>query len=409
MPVQAAAQPTLKRSLGLGLITLYGLGNILGAGIYVLVGKVAGAAGVHAPLAFVIAALVATITAFTYGELAARHPLSAGEAVYMDAAFALRTLSVAVGVLIAAAGMVSAAALARGFVGYLQVFVDAPGGLVLAVFVLTLGGIAAWGIGESARIAALLTLVEAGGLLLIITVAGENFAGLPARAGEFFTPSSEIAWQGVMLGAFLAFYAFIGFEDMVNVAEEVKRPERNLPLGIIIALAVSTVLYLAVVLAALLSVPVEVLEKSDAPLALVYTQVTGRQPVLISVIGLFAVVNGALIQMIMASRIFYGMSAKGWLPGFIGRVNPKTQTPVVATVLVSVLVLMLALWVPLVGLAGTTSALVLVVFALVSMALIRLKRRDPRPAGIRTIPMWVPVAGVVVSLALLAAQTRLFW
>jgi len=409
MSAQAAAQPTLKRSLGLGLITLYGLGNILGAGIYVLVGKVAGAAGVHAPLAFIIAALVATITAFTYGELAARHPLSAGEAVYMDAAFALRILSVAVGVLIAAAGMVSAAALARGFVGYLQVFVDAPGGLVLAVFVLTLGGIAAWGIGESARIAALLTLVEAGGLLLIITVAGENFAGLPARAGEFFTPPSETAWQGVMLGAFLAFYAFIGFEDMVNVAEEVKRPERNLPLGIIIALAVSTVLYLAVVLAALLSVPVEMLEKSDAPLALVYTQVTGRQPVLISVIGLFAVVNGALIQIIMASRIFYGMSAKGWLPGFIGRVNPKTQTPVVATVLVSALVLMLALWVPLVGLAGATSALVLVVFALVSMALIRLKRRDPHPAGIRTIPMWVPVAGVVASLALLAAQTRLFW
>lgn len=409
MPVQAASQPTLKRSLGLGLITLYGLGNILGAGIYVLVGKVAGAAGVHAPLAFVIAALVATITAFTYGELAARHPVSAGEAVYMDAAFALRILSVAVGVLIAAAGMVSAAALARGFVGYLQVFVDAPGGLVLALFVLTLGGIAAWGIGESARIAALLTLVEVGGLLLIIAVAGENFAGLPARAGEFFTPPSETAWQGVMLGAFLAFYAFIGFEDMVNVAEEVKRPERNLPLGIIIALVVSTVLYLAVVLVALLSVPVEMLKESDAPLALVYTQVTGRQPVLISVIGLFAVINGALIQMIMASRVFYGMSAKGWLPGFIGRVNPTTQTPVVATVLVSALVLLLALWVPLVGLAGATSALVLVVFALVSMALIRLKRRDPHPAGIRTIPMWVPVAGVVASLALLAAQTRLFW
>ena len=132
MPVQAASQPTLKRSLGLGLITLYGLGNILGAGIYVLVGKVAGAAGVHAPLAFVIAALVATITAFTYGELAARHPVSAGEAVYMDAAFALRILSVAVGVLIAAAGMVSAAALARGFVGYLQDLAEllTPAGVV---------------------------------------------------------------------------------------------------------------------------------------------------------------------------------------------------------------------------------------------------------------------------------------
>jgi amino acid transporter len=406
---QTTPRPALKRSLGLGLITLYGLGNILGAGIYVLVGKVAGAAGVYAPLAFIIAALVAALTAFTYGELAARHPVSAGEAVYVDAAFALRILSVLVGVLIAAAGMVSAAALARGFVGYLHVFVDAPGWLVLVLFVAILGGIAAWGIGESARVAALLTLVEAGGLLLIIAVAGESFAGLPVRAVEFFTPSSAVAWQGVMLGAFLAFYAFIGFEDMVNVAEEVKRPERNLPLGIIIALAVSTVLYLLVVLVALLSVPVEMLKESDAPLAVVYTQVTGRQPVLISIIGLLAVINGALIQMIMASRIFYGMSAKGWLPGFVGRINPKTQTPVVATGLVSALVLVLALWVPLVGLAGATSALVLVVFALVSMALIRLKRRDPRPAGISTIPMWVPVAGVVASLALLAAQTRLFW
>ena len=399
-----SATPNLRRNMGLGLITLYGLGNILGAGIYVLVGKVAGAAGIYAPLAFVIAAAVATFTAFTYGELSARHPVSAGEAVYVDVAFHIKTLSIAVGLLIALAGMVSAATLVRGFVGYLQIFVDWPEALIMFVLVAGLGALAAWGIKESARVAALLTLIEVGGLLLIVAVAGERWADLPDYINRLTASDQGFEWQGIMLGAFLAFYAFIGFEDMVNVAEEVEYPERNLPLGIIIALVVSTVVYLAVIVAALLSLPVDELQSSDAPLALVYAAATGRSPVVISVIGLFAVVNGALIQIIMASRVFYGMAARGWLPEWFGRVNAKTNTPVLATIAVSVAVFSFALWVPLAGLAGATSALILVVFFLVSAALIALKIREPMPAGIKTIPIWVPAAGSLVALGLLSAQ-----
>jgi APA family basic amino acid/polyamine antiporter len=406
---QVSPQPALKRSLGLGLISLYGLGNILGAGIYVLVGKVVGTAGVHAPLAFVIAAMVAALSAFTYGELAARYPVSAGEAVYVDAAFGVTAISIIVGLLIAVAGMVSAATLVRGFVGYLHVFIQAPGFLVMVLLVLAIGAVAAWGIGESARVAAIFTLIEIGGLLLVVYVARESFAALPARAAAILIPPSATAWQGTMLGAFLAFYAFIGFEDMVNVAEEVERPERNLPLGILVALVISTALYFVVVLAAELSVPAEVLARSDAPLALVYATVTGGSPVVISAIGLFAVVNGALIQLIMATRILYGMGARRWLPVYFSRVNPVTRTPLAATAVVSSIILVLALWVPLVGLAGATSALILAIFVIVSVALIRLKLRRPDPPGIKTIPMWIPMMGALSSALLLAVQARNLW
>ncbi len=408
-PVSHAPKPALKRSLGLSLISLYGLGNILGAGIYVLVGKVVGTAGVHAPLAFIMAAVVAALSAFTYGELAARHPVSAGEAVYVDAAFGVAAISMAVGLLIALAGMVSAATLARGFVGYVNVFVQAPGFLVIGFLVLALSAVAAWGIGESARVAALFTMIEILGLLLIVYVARESFAALPSQASTILVPPSQTAWQGTLLGAFLAFYAFIGFEDMVNVAEEVEHPERNLPLGILIALVISTALYLIVVLAAQLSVPAEELRQSDAPLALVYTKVTGGSPVVISAIGLFAVVNGALIQLIMATRVLYGMSTRGWLPLYLSKVNSRTHTPIAATVVVSLIILILALWVPLVGLAGATSALILLIFVIVSIALIRLKLKQPDPPGIKTIPLWVPTAGAVASALLLAAQSRIFW
>ena len=394
----------LKRSLGLTLITLYGLGNILGAGIYVLLGEVVGAAGMGAPLAFVIAAMVAALTAFTYGELAARFPVSAGEAVYVHEAFDLRWLSMAIGLLISIAGMLSAATLARGFAGYFQVLVAAPDTLVIVGLVVALGGIAAWGIESSVRVAATLTLIEAGGLMMIVIVAGGELDKVPEQLPRMLLLGEDSALPGVLLGAFLAFFAFIGFEDMVNIAEEVERPERNLPLGILIALCVSTVLYLLVVLAALTSVPMEQLAQSKAPLALVYQHVTGGSPIVISSIGLLAVVNGALVQIIMAARIFYGMSAKGWLPHALGVVNARTRTPVTATLVVTVTVIVLALWLPLLHLAGATSFLVLAVFGLVNLALIALKRRQPAVAGVIPCPTWVPVAGAVASFGLLIAQ-----
>ncbi|MCK5365195.1 MAG: amino acid permease, partial [Gammaproteobacteria bacterium] len=234
----------LDRSLGLTLITLYGLGNILGAGIYVLIGEVIAAAGMGAPLAFILAAIVAALSAFTYGELAARFPVSAGEAVYVHQAFDLRWLSMAVGLMIAAAGMVSSATLARGFAGYFQVLLDLPDALVIVCLVVALGFIAAWGIKSSVRVAATLTIIEAGGLMMIVIVAGHNLDTVPENLPRMLLLEGNSALAGVVLGAFLAFFAFIGFEDMVNVAEEVERPARNLPLGILIALGVSTVIYL---------------------------------------------------------------------------------------------------------------------------------------------------------------------
>lgn len=393
--------PGLRRDVGLGLFVLYGLGNIIGAGIYVLVGKVAGEAGWQAPFAFLLAAAIALFSGLSYGELAARYPLSAGEAVYLDRAFGRRVLSMGVGLLIALAGMVSAATLARGFVGYFNEFFTVPAWLVVLTVPVLLTAIAVRGIAESARVAAALTLLEAGGLLWVIAVASPQLPNLGTLSMPDVVPLSGLAWQGVIAGAFLAFFAFIGFEDMVNIAEEVKEPQRTIPRGIVLAFVFSTVLYVLVTLVALATVSPAELSASDAPLADVYELATGQAPVLISLIGLVAVINGALIQIIMASRIFYGMSCNGWLPGFLGTVSERTHTPVVATLVAGSIVLLLALFLPLVSLAKITSGLVLSVFTLINVSLVRIKLRDPAPAGVNTRPLAVPVVGAVASATVL--------
>ena len=394
----------LKRGLSLWLLVFYGLGNILGAGIYVLVGKVAGSAGLFAPIAFFVASLVAAFTALTYAELVARYPLSAGEAVYVQKGLRLPALSVAVGLLIVLMGSVSAATIARGFIGYLDILIELPDALAITLLVFVLGATAIWGIVESVSIAALVTLIELLGLGLVLAVAGDNLFTIPDRLPELLPPMDPVIWQGIMLGAFLAFYAFVGFEDMVNVAEEVRNPVRNVPLAILLALGITTLLYAAVSLAAVLTVTPEQLAASDAPLATVYEQATGSKPVVLSIISIFAVVNGALIQIIMSSRILYGMSRQGWLPALFGRVWSTTQTPVAATVAAAGTVLVLALWLPLVTLAKSTSFLVLIVFTLMNLSLLRIKLRDPHPEGIRVVPLWIPAGGIVASLGLLLFQ-----
>jgi amino acid transporter len=398
-------QPTqLKRSLSLWLLLFYGLGNILGAGIYVLVGKVAGSAGLFAPAAFFVASLVAAFTALSYAELAARYPLSAGEAVYVQKGLGLPALSVMVGLLIVLMGAVSAATIARGFVGYLDVLIELPDAVAIALLVAVLAATATWGIVESVSIAALVTLIELLGLGLVLAVAGHNLVSVPERLPELIPPMDPVIWQGILFGAFLAFYAFIGFEDMVNVAEEVRNPERNLPLAILLALGITTLLYAAISLTAVLTVAPEQLSASDAPLATIYEHATGRKPVVLSIISIFAVVNGALIQIIMGSRILYGMSRQGWLPPLFGRVWSKTRTPLAATITTASVVLVLALWLPLVTLAKSTSFLVLIVFSLVNLSLLRIKWRDPHPEGLRVIPQWIPAGGIIASLGLLLFQ-----
>ncbi|MBW2484105.1 MAG: amino acid permease [Deltaproteobacteria bacterium] len=390
----------LKKNVNLSLLIFYGLGNTLGAGIYVLVGKVAGIAGLFAPIAFVVSSLVVIFTALTYAELSARYPLSAGEAVYIHRGLGLKWLAVFVGLLICTAGIVSAATICQGFIGYFQVFIDIPERLALVILILTLGCIAAWGIKEAVTTAAVLTVIEIIGLLLIIVTGLDNITLDRLRETELFPAWDVPVWLSILNGAFLAVYAFLGFEDMVNVAEEVKNPERNMPLGIILTLLISTALYFMVSFVAVIAVPVESLQQSKAPLALVYQNSTGKDPVLISIISMFAVINGALIQIIMSTRILYGMSSQKWLPKLFSKVNKHTHTPLVATMLVVSLLLVTALLLPLVTLAKTTSFLLLIVFGLVNLALIFLKRRRLYAPNIRTYPVLIPVFGVIFSFGM---------
>jgi amino acid transporter len=398
------APASLKRALSLWQIALYGLGTIIGAGAYVLVGKVAGHAGLYAPIAFLLAAVVATLTAFAYAELSARYPVSAGEAVYVQEGLRWPALAVIVGLAVTLSGLTSAATLSHGFAAYLDVFVALPRTAVIVGLVLALGALAAWGIAESAAVAIAVTLIEVAGLVFIIAVASDSLATLPQRAPELLPPLEPGIWYGIALGAFLAFFAFIGFEDMVNVAEEVREPELNLPRGILLALGVATLLYLLVALVAVLALPQPTLTQTAAPFAEIYRQATGEAPWLISLISLFAVVNGALVQIIMGARVLYGMAHRGWLPPWVGYVSPRTRTPLLATAVVCATILLLALVLPIVALAKLTSFVILSVFCLVNLALVRIKLRAPRVPGLRTYPAVLPVGGFLTTLALLGLQ-----
>ncbi|MCW8853329.1 MAG: amino acid permease, partial [Gammaproteobacteria bacterium] len=262
---------SLKRSLNLPLITFYGLGNILGAGIYVLVGKVAGEAGYFAPLSFFLASIIAAISALTYAELSARYPVSAGEAVYLYEGFQLRWLSMVVGLLIVSATIVSSAAIAHGFAGYFKVtlidFVPAfqavPSAAIIATLLCILGALAVWGISQSVKVASFFTLLEIAGLCLIIWVGAEQVPMMKQNIAAIPESTSHFSFVGIFAGAFLAFYAYLGFEDMVNVAEEVKDPQRNMPRAIFLAVIISTLLYAGVASVSVLLVDPQQLAQSE--------------------------------------------------------------------------------------------------------------------------------------------------
>ncbi|MDH5179651.1 MAG: APC family permease [Gammaproteobacteria bacterium] len=393
----------LKRSLSLTLVTFYGIGTILGAGIYVLVGKVAGYAGMYTLLAFVLASILAGFSAFSYAELAVRYPRSAGEAIYVRHGLRSERLARVVGLLIVLVGAVSTATLLHGFVGYLNIFVQWPGWLVIVVLVLVMTAIVVWGIGQSVIIASLMTVVEISGLLLILWVARDSFALVPAKFSELVPGWDGGVWIGILSGAFIAFYAFIGFEDIVNVAEEVKSPEVNLPRAIIIALVVTTTFYILVSLVSILAMPTQQLAQSDAPLAMLYEHKTGMHPTVITLISLISVLNGALVQIIMASRVLYGMSRQGWLPHVLGNVHSVTHTPVTSTLVVGGVILLFALFLPLLSLAKLTSFITLTIFAMINLALLLLKLRGEPVAGF-CVPLWVPVCGFICSSAFVLFQ-----
>lgn len=388
--------PALKRALNLPMLTLYGLGTTIGAGIYALLGEIAGAAGYGAPFSFLIASLLAAFTACSFAELAARFPRAAGAALYVQKGLGAERLSTAVGLLVIASGLVSSAALVNGFYGYLQEFVEIDRAVAIAAICAALAAIAAYGIVQSVAVAAAITVVEIGGLILVIAVGAENFAFLAER-WPLMVPDTTTSWVGVLMGVSLAFYAFIGFEDMVDLAEEVKNVRLNMPRGILLTLGITTLLYLVLMVSALLALTPQELATSGAPMARLYEAGTGHGSVVISIIALFAIINGALIQIVMVSRVLYGLGSRRRLPALFARVSARTRTPLVATLTAATVLLVLALSGHLAALAKTTSLLMLTIFMLVNLALWRIKRRETQAPDVPVFPRIVPAVGALLS------------
>ncbi len=261
---------TLNRSLSLPMMVLYGLGTTVGAGIYALVGELAGVAGYLAPAAFLVASLLAGLTAMSFAELSGRFPLAAGAALYVQNGFSSTQMARLTGLVVVLAGLVSAAALLNGFVGYFHEFFNVDRSFIILLVTVVLSAIAIWGIAESVTIASVVTLVEIAGLLWIIGVSRSGLAQLPDMWVNFIPTIDTVSLASIYAGTLLAFYAFIGFEDMVDVAEEVKDVKRNLPIAILLTLGITTLLYVLIMIVAVLAMPPEILAKSKAPLALLF-------------------------------------------------------------------------------------------------------------------------------------------
>lgn len=385
----------LKRRIGPGLLTAYGVGVMVGAGIYVLVGAVAAEAGLYAPLAFLLAGLIAAPSALSYCEFSTRIPEAAGEAAYVEAGFSARWLGVIVGLGVTFGGTLSAAAVLRGGAGYLTGFVDIPLEYAVIGLGVMLTLVALVGVLESLALAAVFTVVELAGLGLVI------WSGLSAPVSPDWMVPGEMYLSGIGVAATLAFFAFIGFEDIVNMAEEVRDPSKTLPFAIIASLIVTTLIYAAVTTVAVRAVPLDALANSSRPLALVF-EAGGKGPVVIlSAIAVVAALNGVLAQLVMASRVLYGLGRHGGVLKVFHKSHARFGTPVLATLVIAVCVVAAAVSLPLAGLASVTSVVLLVVFALVNGALIAVKRKSPSAPFL--VAVWVPWTGMILSLATLVA------
>jgi amino acid transporter len=381
----------------------------VGAGIYVLVGISAGLAGPLVPLSFLLAALIVAPSAFTFAELSARLPRSAGEALYVLEAFGSLHLSRVVGLAVVFVGVVSSATVTNGAAGYIGEILSLPDWMTKLLFISTLGAIAIWGVVQSVVVTVALTIIELGGLLLILgfgfwSIGTLDILHWPAWSMPLNGIGAGAIITGVLSGSLVAFFAFIGFEDLVNMAEEVHEPKIIVPRAITWTLILTTLLYLGVVIVAINVVPPAELAMSGAPLALVFERASGHREAAFAGIAVLATVNTVLVQIIMASRVLYGMVEAGAMPTVFGRVNRRTQTPLIATSFVIAIVLLLAIVFPLAGLARTTTFIALSIFTVINLALWCIKRRDQSTPSHFTVPIWVPAIGAILSTAILVFE-----
>ncbi|WP_292407679.1 MULTISPECIES: APC family permease [unclassified Methanoculleus] len=396
----------LRRELGLPAVTLSGVGIILGAGIYALLGEAAGMAGNAVWLTFAIAAAIAAFSALSYAELSSMYPRASAEFEYVSHAFG-RKLAFVVGWLIILSGILGAATVSLGFAGYFSDLVGLPLLLSAILIILILAGILFSGIKETARVAIILTLIEVGGIVMVILI------GLP-HLGEVNYLEMPQGIPGLLRASALVFFAYMGFEEMVKLSEETKNPERTIPIALIIALGISVLLYILVSLAAVSVVGWEQLAASRAPFADVASISLG--PVaftVISVIALFATANTALLMMMASSRIIYGMASEFSLPAVFARVHSLTRTPWTAIIAVALATMVFLFAGEIDFVANVANFTLFVTFVVINASVILLRYRAPDverpfriPGAIGFLPI-IPVVGIIACLFLLTQLDRL--
>ncbi|WP_275789340.1 APC family permease [Pararhizobium gei] len=403
-------QPELKRVMGPGLLLLFIIGDILGTGIYALTGQVAAEVGGAVWLPFLIAFAVALLTAFSYLELVTKYPRAAGAALYAHKAFGVHFITFLVAFAVMSSGITSASTAARAFAANFSgsLGLDFGDYGILALAILFMGLVAAInfrGVGESVKLNVVLTMIELSGLLVIIVIgvwAITGGQGDLSRAFTFTPPGDSSVFWSVTAATTLAFFAMVGFEDSVNMAEECKDPSRIFPKVLLTGLVITGIIYVLVSIAAIALVPAAELAEGETPLLKVVQAGAPNFPISIfGIITMLAVANSALINMLMASRLIYGMARENVVPPVLGGVHAERRTPYVAigfTTLLAIGLLIFAGSVPQLG--GTTALLLLCVFAIVNIAVLVLRKDTVAHKHFRT-PTIVPILGAI-SCAFLA-------
>lgn len=399
--------PALIRSIGPFQLTLYGLGSMLGSGIYGLIGQAAGQVGNAVWASFLVAMVAALLTALSYASLGSRYPRAGGAAFVTQKAYGMPLLSFVVGLAVVCSGLASVATQSQVFARNLSVLFGAgawPVWATAAAFLLVTAALVLRGIRESMWVNVAFTLVEAGGLLLVIAV-GIPYWGSVDLLEMPDLPGGDATVLLVMHGAVLTFFAFIGFEDTLNVAEECRDPQRTIPIALVTAMVIGALIYVAVAVTAVSVVPWRELSQAPGPL----TEVMARAapaiaPWVFTAVTLFAVANTALVNYVTSSRLIYGMAQQGILPRALGHVHRRTRTPHLAALMLLVILLPLGLLGSVGNLASASVLLLLAVFAVVNGALFILKGRKGEPAGRFEIPRWVPAAGTVICLVLVGLR-----
>ncbi len=403
----AGQDHALVRSMGLAALTIYGVGDMLGSGIYALVGRAAGMMGSAVWLAFCASMVPALLTGLAYASIGSRYPRAAGAAYVVNRAFRRPFISYVVGLAVMASGLTSMATASRAFAGY---FLEIAGGIpfsgLVIAFILALTVVNFLGMRESTWLNALCTAVELGGLLFIIGI-GVRYWG----SVNYLEPPPDVTHGiGVSLvlqGAVLTFFSFVGFEDLLNVAEEVHDVDRTLPKALVLSLVIVTIVYIAVAVTAISVVPHAHLAAAKGPLVEVVRHgAPWFPPVIFTGVSMFAITNSALLNYIMGSRLVYGMARQGLLPRALGRVHPKRRTPHIAILCLMLVVLALALGGDISGLAKATSVLLLGVFVVVNLAFVVLKLRPGEPRGRFEVPLAVPIASIAACLLLIGHAQR---